>query len=85
VHLPLNWFGVSKRGTLLNRTLGHSLSALGTAHVKIASLQEQFGEQLHSMFLTRLELSLAEVAQYYVLRKKLKSRRSGRNSIQDMN
>jgi hypothetical protein len=68
-------------GYPLNRTLGHSLSALGNAHVKVATLQEQFGEQLNSMFLTRLELSLSEVAQYYVLRKKLKSRRFGRSSI----
>ena len=69
----------------LNRTLGHSLSALGNAHIKVATLQEQFGEQLNSMFLTRLELSLAEVAQYYVLRKKLKSRRLGAAPFDDMN
>lgn len=54
---------------------GHSLTALGNAHIKVAGLQEQFGEHFHSMFLSRLEISLAEVAQYYVLRKKLKSRR----------
>ncbi|KAG8832856.1 hypothetical protein FRC17_000511 [Serendipita sp. 399] len=54
---------------------GTSLCTLGKAHIKVASLQEQFAETLHSLFLTRVEASIAEVAQYHLLRKKLKSRR----------
>ncbi|PVG00117.1 BAR-domain-containing protein [Serendipita vermifera] len=54
---------------------GHSLTALGKAHVKMASIQEQFADSFHSLFLTRIESALAEFAQYQALRKKLKSRR----------
>ncbi|KAG8755792.1 hypothetical protein FRC14_003673, partial [Serendipita sp. 396] len=54
---------------------GTSLCTLGKAHINVAAQQEKFAENFHSLFLTRVEASIAEVAQFYVLRKKLKSRR----------
>lgn len=54
---------------------GHGLSALGNAHIKVAAQQDEFADAFNSLYLTRLESSIEEIALFYALRKKLKSRR----------